>query len=75
MTATAIRTEVLNLSVEDRAELVDALWDSLSKPETKAREAAWALESERRIDACNTGNLTTRDAVDVFTELKKKLQT
>jgi hypothetical protein len=39
----------------------------------KSREAAWAAESERRIDACESGALKARDAKDVFAELKKGL--
>lgn len=74
MSVTAIQSEVLNLSAADRARLLDLIWDSLSEPETKAREAAWAAESERRIDAYESGKLTARPAADVFTDLKKNLR-
>ena len=53
---------------------MDLIWDSLSEPEIKAREAAWAAESERRIDAHDNGKLTARPAADVFTDLKKNLR-
>ena len=62
MTVAAIRTEVLGLPAEERVKLIDVLWDSLSLPELKSREAAWAAESERRIDAFEAGRLTARDA-------------
>ena len=74
MSVTAIQNEVLNLSAKDRAQLIDLIWASLSEPEIKAREAAWAAESERRIDACDNGKLTARDAADVFSDLKKNLR-
>lgn len=74
MSVTAIQSEVLSLSVTDRARLLDVIWESLSEPETKAREAAWAAESERRIDAYDSGKLTARPAADVFTDLKKNSQ-
>ena len=74
MSVTAIQSEVLNLSAADRARLLDLIWDSLSEPEAKAREAAWATESERRIDAYENGKLTTRPAADVFSDLKKNLR-
>lgn len=73
MSVTAIQTEVLNLSAQDRAHLLDVIWESLSEPALKAREAAWAAESERRIDAYDNVQLTARDAAEVFADLKKSL--
>ena len=74
MSVTAIQSEVLNLSAAERARLLDVIWESLSEPETKAREAAWAAESERRIDAYDSAKLTARDATDVFADFKKSLR-
>lgn len=74
MSVTAIQNEVLNLSAKERAQLIDLIWESLSEPQIKAREAAWAAESERRIDAYDTGKLTARDATGVFIDLKKNLR-
>lgn len=74
MSVTAIQNEVLNLSAKERPQLIDLIWESLSEPQIKAREAAWAAESERRIDAYDNGKLTARDAADAFTDLKKNLR-
>ena len=74
MSVTAIQNEILELPAAERARLIDVLWDSISDPEIKAREAAWAAESERRIDAYDAGKLTARDASDVFANLKKGMQ-
>ena len=74
MSVTAIEDEILGLPATERARLIDVLWNSISSAEIKAREAAWAAESERRIDALDTGKLTARDAADVFADLKKGLQ-
>lgn len=74
MSVTAIQSEVLNLSVVERARLLDVIWESLSESETKLREANWAAESERRIEAYENGKLTARPAADVFSDLKKNLQ-
>lgn len=71
MSMTAIQTEVLNLSAKDRVRLLDLIWESLSEPEIKAREAAWVAESERRIDAYDNGKLQARAAAEVFADLKK----
>ncbi len=71
MSITAIRDEVLGLPAPERAKLLDLLWNSLSEPTLAAREAAWATESERRIDAFETGQLKARDAKDVLAELRE----
>ena len=74
MSVTAIQTEVLNLSAKDRVRLLDLIWQSLSEPELQAREAAWAAESEHRIDAYDHGKLKARAAGEVFADLKKNLR-
>jgi len=62
---------ILGLPATERSRLIDVLWDSIPMPEQQAREAAWAAESERRIDAHDAGKLTARDASEVFQILKK----
>jgi putative addiction module component (TIGR02574 family) len=62
MSVATIQNELLSLSEAERARLIDVLWDSLSEPELKLRESAWAVESERRIDAYDSGALKARDA-------------
>ncbi len=74
MSMTTIQSEVLNLTAEDRARLLDLIWDSLAEPDMKTREAAWAAESERRIDAYEEGKLTARGATEVFADLRKNLE-
>jgi putative addiction module component (TIGR02574 family) len=74
MSVTAIQDEILGLPAKERARLINVLWDSISAPEQQARETAWAAESERRIDAYDAGKLTSRDAVEVFADLKKGLR-
>ena len=73
MSVTAIQDEILGLPATERARLLDLLWGFFSKPEQQAREAAWAAESERRIDAFDAGQLAARDANVVFADLKKEL--
>ena len=73
MSVTAIQDEVLGLPATERARLLDLLWGSFSKPESQAREAAWAAESERPIDAFDAGKLTAWDAAEVFADLEKRL--
>ena len=66
MSVAAIQNELLELPASERARLIDVLWDSLSEPELKSREAAWAAESERRVAAYESGALKAKDAKDVF---------
>lgn len=65
---------MLTLPALERAKLIDLLWDSLSSVEVRAREAAWAAESERRIDALGAGKMKARDADRVFSDLRKDLR-
>jgi putative addiction module component (TIGR02574 family) len=74
MSIASIQNQILGLPAEDRAKLIDLLWDSLSAPEIKAREKAWAGESERRIDAFDSGKLEARDATEVLADLKNSLK-
>jgi putative addiction module component (TIGR02574 family) len=74
MSVATIQAEVLTLPPVERAKLIDVLWDSLSSPEVRSRESAWAVESERRIDAFEAGKLKARDADDVFSDLRQDLR-
>ena len=74
MSVAAIQNEILRLPPAERVKLIDLLWDSLSEPELKARETAWAAESERRIDAFDAGKLGARAAEEVLADLRKALR-
>jgi putative addiction module component (TIGR02574 family) len=74
MSLSDIRNEILGLPTEERAKLIDLLWDSLSSPEIKARETAWVNESERRIAAFEAGKLEARDANEVLSDLRNSLR-
>jgi hypothetical protein len=52
---------------------MDSPGDFLSESDLDKREAIWAMESERRIDAFDTGKITARDAGDVLDDLKSGL--
>ena len=73
MSVTALQDEILGLPATERARLIDVLWNSISGSELKTREAAWAAESERRIDAFDAGKLTARKATEVFSDLKREM--
>lgn len=69
-----IREGALQLPVEQRAELIDVLWESLSPEDMKNREQAWAMEAERCIEAYGEGKLKARDFDAALSDLRKSLR-
>jgi putative addiction module component (TIGR02574 family) len=63
--AADISTQALRLSVNERAALLDQLFDSIDSDLDKDRRAEieerWAAESESRIDAVNRGHMELLD--------------
>jgi putative addiction module component (TIGR02574 family) len=74
MSLLSIQNDILGLPPEERAKLIDFLWDSLASNGIKSREIAWTEEAERRINAFDAGKLEARDARQVLKDLKKSLQ-
>ena len=74
MSILAIQEEILRLPPSERMKLIDVLWESLCSTELKARETAWADESERRIDAFEEDKLKAREAQSLFSDLRKDLR-
>jgi putative addiction module component (TIGR02574 family) len=74
MSIATIQNEMLGLPPEERMRLIDLLWDSLSDPEIKVREVAWATEAERRIEAFDAGKLGARNANSVIDDLRNSLR-
>jgi hypothetical protein len=57
MSLASIRKEILQLDSQERAMLIDLLWESLDDDRLKEIQAEWALQSEERNDACDRGEL------------------
>jgi putative addiction module component (TIGR02574 family) len=62
--------EAEKLPAADRIRLVEHLLGSLDKPEPDI-DAAWAEESERRLDAYLAGEASARDADEVLAKYLK----
>jgi putative addiction module component (TIGR02574 family) len=58
------------LSAEERAQLVDALLESLRGEKIAEIEAAWAVEIERRVSAYERGEAKLVPAVEVFAKAR-----
>jgi len=74
MSLTSIQEEISRLSSDERAKLIDILWESLDEARVKDIEAKWAAESEDRIDAVDRGQLETIDGPSALRDLRSSLR-
>jgi putative addiction module component (TIGR02574 family) len=65
-----IQAEAMKLSIEERAELADRLWASLT-PQGEI-DAAWDAEIARRVKQLETGEVETIPHETVIAELRAK---
>lgn len=66
-----ILAEALKLPPTERAELVENLLSSFEFQPRKSIDALWAQEAEDRIDAFESGEMTSKPASDVFADIEK----
>ncbi len=75
MSGIALEREVLKLSAEERARMIDALWRSLDSSEQDAIDRAWLAESHDRLNAFRAGKLKSLEGEaalgDVEADLNK----
>ena len=69
-----IETEVMQLSRQERAVLVEHLLTTLDVGEDVDAEELWLQEAERRYQEYRAGRLASKSAEQVFEDAKKKLQ-
>lgn len=62
--------ELLVLSPQEKALIIDELLKSLDKPDAEI-DKLWKQESEARIDAYEKGQLKSESAEEVFSKYKK----
>ena len=65
-----LEREARLLSAEERAQLVDALLESLHDEKIAEIEAAWAVEIERRVSAYERGEAKLVPAEEVFAKAR-----
>lgn len=73
MTLAKAQETVKELSAQDRAELLDWLWEGLQPEAGLQVQGRWALESEDRIDAVDRGELPTVDGRSAMEGLRRSL--
>lgn len=70
-TTADIVKDIMVLSPEERAFIVEKLLESLDKPD-KDIDTLWQKESEQRIDAYEQGHLKTQTVEEVFAKYIRK---
>jgi putative addiction module component (TIGR02574 family) len=73
MDSILLREAVLKLSPFERAQLIDALWQSLDPSEQTDIDRAWVKESKDRLNAYHQGEVEAVDGEHALADLKNKL--
>lgn len=74
MSLASIQKEIFQLDSQERAMLIDLLWESLDEARIKEIQAKWASESEERIDAFERGELSAIDGPAALQDLRSSLR-
>jgi hypothetical protein len=74
MSLASIQKEIFQLDSQERAMLIDLLWESLDESRIKEIEAKWASESEDRVDAFDRGQLSAIDGPAALGDLRSSLR-
>jgi len=73
MDSVLLTEAALKLSPFERAQLIDALWQSLDPAEQDAIDQAWLDESKDRLQAFQQGQLEAVDGETALSALKDQL--
>jgi hypothetical protein len=74
MSLESIQRAIVQLNSEERAILIDLLWETLDEAHIKEVETKWASESEDRIDAFERGELPAVDGPTALEDLRSSLR-
>ncbi len=72
-TVDTLLAEATRLPASDRIDLIDALWGTLGEDELPPISEEWLAEIQRRSDAFDAGETTTRSWDEVYKESLAKL--
>ncbi|RZM77783.1 addiction module protein [Leptolyngbya iicbica] len=73
MDSILLKEEALKLSPFERAQLIDALLESLDPAAQEEIDRAWLEESKDRLKAFHAGDIDAVDGEIALTELREKL--
>lgn len=64
----------MKLSAEEKAHMIDALWQSLDSVGQKKLDQAWLAESRDRLKAFRAGKLKSLDGEDALKSIEAELK-
>ena len=70
--AEKVLREALNLSPQERAEVLQRLLATFQEPPDAELDELWAQESEDRLDAFDRGDLDSASAKEVFARIERQ---
>jgi putative addiction module component (TIGR02574 family) len=65
--------EALKLSPVEKAQIIDALWQSLDPAEQKSIDRAWLDESQNRLKAFHAGEIKALDGEETLCSIRSEL--
>lgn len=74
MSSATLEQEILKLSAEEKARMIDALWRSLDSAEQEAVDRAWLAESRDRLQAFRSGKLKALYGEETLRSIEAELQ-
>jgi putative addiction module component (TIGR02574 family) len=74
MDSAILTSEALKLSTWERAQIIDALWQSLDPAEQASIDRAWLAESHDRLQACREGKLKALDGASALDTIEDDLR-
>jgi len=73
MESSVLAKEVLQLTPFEKAQLIDALWQSLDPAEQESVDRAWLAESRDRLKAFRAGQIKALDGEDALKSIESEL--
>jgi putative addiction module component (TIGR02574 family) len=74
MSGTVLEKEVLKLSAEEKARMIDALWRSLDSTEQETLDRAWLAESRDRLRAFRAGEIKALNGEEAIQSIEAELE-
>jgi putative addiction module component (TIGR02574 family) len=73
METAILAKEALRLTPFEKAQIIDALWQSLDPAEQKSIDRAWLVESQDRLKAFRAGELKALDGEETIRSIADEL--
>jgi putative addiction module component (TIGR02574 family) len=74
MDSAILANEALKLPPQERARIIDALWNSLDPAEQNTIDQAWLLESQDRLAAFRAGELQAVNGEEALRAIEGELK-